>query len=80
MSDEDPPFITPQIKVLLRQRNKLRSRGKINKADAITIKINKLIERNRSKLLTNANTPDVKKMWSMVKANGSWSKRDDDTA
>jgi len=59
MSDRDPPFITPQIKVLLRQRNKLRRRGKINKADAITIKINKLIQRNRSKLpvLTNANTP-----------------------
>ena len=55
-------------------------RGKINKADAITIKINELIERNRSKLLTNANTQDIKKMWSMDKASGSWSKRDDDTA
>jgi len=32
MSDSDPPFITPQIKVLLRQRNKLRRRGKINRA------------------------------------------------
>ena len=59
MSDRDPPFITSQIKVLLRQRNTLSRRGKINKVDAITIKINKLIQRNRSKLpvLTNANTP-----------------------
>jgi len=80
MSDRDPPFITSQIKVLLRQRNTLSRRGKINKVDAITIKINKLIERNRSKLLTNANTQDIKKMWSMVKASGSWSKRDDDIA
>ena len=33
MSYRDPPFITPQIKVLLRKRNKLRRRGKIQEAD-----------------------------------------------
>ena len=68
MSDRDPPFITSQIKVLLRQRNTLSRRGKINKVDAITIKINKLIERNRSKLLSKANTQDIKKC-------GLWSKQ-----
>jgi len=72
MSYRDPPFITPQIKVLLRKRNKLRRRGKIQEADVKTSKINKLIERNRSKFLTNANSQDVSKMWSMVKASGSW--------
>ena len=76
MSEKDPPFITPRIKLLLRQRNKLRRHGKIKEADVKANKINKLIERNRSKLLANASSQDIKKMWSLVKASGSWCHRD----
>jgi len=39
---QDPPFITPLIKQLLRKRNKLRRRGKTSEANTLAVKINSL--------------------------------------
>jgi len=74
MPERDPPFITPPIKVLLCQRPKVRICDKVQEADVMRNKFNKLIERNRSKQLANASSQDIEKMWCMVKASGSWSR------
>ena len=42
MRERDPSYVTPRIKLLLRKRNKLRRAGKIEHADCISAKINRL--------------------------------------
>ena len=39
LSNNDPKFITPQIKSLLRVRNRLMHKGKMEAADSITTQI-----------------------------------------
>ena len=51
MGRKDPEYITPLVKSLLRQRNKLRHKGRIAEADKLAIKINKLITDLRQRLL-----------------------------
>ena len=61
--------VTPRIKLLLRKRNKLTRAGKIEHADCISVKINRLIAKNRSTALADA---DTKQLWAMLKKTGNW--------
>jgi len=47
----DPDFITPLIKSLLKTRNKYRCSGRIEQANTLAVKINKLIAQERSRSL-----------------------------
>ena len=76
MCERDPPYVTPRIKLLLRKRNKLRRSGSCEEADNIARKINDLIARNRSQLLSGAATIDTIKLWSL-KNTGNWGERKD---
>jgi hypothetical protein len=51
MGRKDPEYINPLVKSLLRQRNKLRHKGRIAEADKLAIKINKLITDKRQRTL-----------------------------
>ena len=48
MSQRDPPYVTPRIKLLLRKRNKLRCSDRCEEADNIALEINDLTARNRN--------------------------------
>lgn len=39
VSSRDPHFVTPRIKALLRQRNRLMHKGAVAAADSITVRI-----------------------------------------
>ena len=52
ITDNCPSFVTPLIKSLLRKRNKLMRKNKLEKAVALGEKIGKLISEHRSKLLS----------------------------
>ena len=75
MKAKDPAFITPNIKLLLHRRNKLRKLGRIEQADAIASKINKMIDYNRKQLLVNAECQDTAKLWSMLRRTNNWGAR-----
>ena len=52
VSDKDPPFVTPEIKKLLRDKNKLMRKSETEKAGAIADKIRKLSTRKNSRRLS----------------------------
>ena len=65
MSNHDPGFVTPEIKSLLRRRNKLRRTNKMEEVNAISKQISKIIVRQNSK--TFAKTPrGSKELWERV--------------
>ena len=72
--ERDPPYITPAIRVLLRKRNKLLRRGKIDSAQSITIRIGKMIAGVRSKLLSKASASDTKQLWQLLRSTRNWSR------
>jgi len=43
VTNKDPYFVTPKIKPLLRKRNKLMHKGKVDKAESITKKISQFV-------------------------------------
>ena len=73
--ERDPPYITPYIKVLLRKRNKLLRRGKVDLALPVTKRIGKMIADGRSKLLSKASASDSKQLWQLLRNTGNWSNR-----
>ena len=70
MRESDPSYITPRIKILLRKRNKLRRAGKMEQADYIAVKANRLIAHNRSTALAGASNTDTKQLWGLLKRTG----------
>jgi len=52
LGPRDPDFVTPLIKSLLKARNKLRRSGKLEQADTLATKINRLIAQERGRTLT----------------------------
>ena len=62
----DPPFITPEIKALLRKKNSLMRNNKIAQASAISEKIGKLIARHNSSRLSKIISGGPS-MWDEVK-------------
>jgi len=72
LGPRDPDFVTPLIKSLLRTRNKLRRRGKLEQANVLAAKINLLIAQERSRTLARLDRANPKQLWSAVKkVNGS---------
>jgi len=63
----DPPFITPEIKTLLREKNKLMRKGQLSKANNTHDKIGQLIRNYNSKRLANIETSDSKSIWELVR-------------
>lgn len=53
LTDRDPSCITPQVKQLLRQKNRLLHQNKTGEADALTIRIRVIIARFNDTTLTN---------------------------
>ena len=72
MRSSDPSYINPGIKLLLWQRNKLRRAGKLEKADHLAVRINRLIARRRGKLLSVASNHDTKQLWELLKKTDNW--------
>lgn len=62
----DPDYVTPFIKSLLRQRNRLRRKGRTDDADIIALKINSLITQNRATRLEKLSTATSKQLWDAV--------------
>ena len=53
LSDRDPTYMTPELKLLLRQKNRLMRAGKTEHAAALAVKIGKFIAAFNSKRLTD---------------------------
>ena len=75
MRERDPSYVTSRIKLLLRKRNKFRRAGKIEHADCIAVKINRLIANNSSTVLAGAHNADIKQLWALLKKTGNWAHR-----
>jgi len=68
LSSNDPPFITPAVKLMLRQKNRMMRASQINKADAIAVKIGAAIVRfNSTEMSRIYGTMDSKSMWAKVR-------------
>ena len=67
LGTNDPVFVTPMVKLLLKRRNKLRRKGRIIDSDELAQKINSLINENRSTSLSKLNNSNVKQLWAAVK-------------
>jgi len=67
LGPRDPDFVTPLIKSLLRARNKLRRSGKLEQANTLATKINRLIAQERSRTLSRLNSANPKQLWRAVR-------------
>jgi hypothetical protein len=67
LRSRDPPFVTPLVKSLLKQRNRLRRRGSVAKADILAEKINAIISNVRSVGLAKLSGCSAKKLWAAVR-------------
>ena len=76
MSNRDPPFVKPVIKGLLRRRNKLMRCNRTEAANAITLRINRLII--QANCNTFSKTMSIKQLWEKVRSvSGSCKKSND---
>ena len=55
MSSNDPAFISPRVKLLLRKRRILIQRGMASEADSLQVVINNLIQQNQINGVTSKN-------------------------
>jgi hypothetical protein len=68
LSNHDPPFVTPAIKSILRKRNKLMHAGKLERAEACTDQVSRLIAKANCSRLAYLNGKKASKtMWSEVR-------------
>src|SRR6218665_3603068 len=69
VTSRDPPFVTPELKYLIRRRNHLLRRGRSSEAAALTLNIGRLIERFDSRELPKINkAKGTKELWAAVNA------------
>ena len=71
----DPWFVTPLVRSLLRRRNYLYHHGRINKADALSLKIGRIIDEVRSNKFSNVDVKDSKQLWHMIKNNTNYNSK-----
>ena len=63
----DPPYVTPNVKSMLRQKNKLIRSGRVEKAAALVMKIGTAIKNFNSAELSRVDVlSNLKSMWSLV--------------
>ena len=68
VTSRDPDYITAEIKSMLRHKNRLMRKGRIEKASALADRIGKLItKRSKSRLTKITGRADVKDMWAAVR-------------
>ena len=68
ITSRDPPYVTAYIKAMLRQKNRLMRKGRIEEASALAQRIGKAItKRTRSQLSSIAYDIDSKELWSCVR-------------
>jgi len=66
MGPKDPEFITPRVKAMLRKRNRLRRKGRLEEADSLAQQINTVITNGRSNALNKLETASTKELWNAV--------------
>ena len=69
MSSRDPPFVTPTIKAMLREKNQLMRAGKVERAGALSLQIGQLITQANSQWLAKSDPGSAggaKAMWAKV--------------
>jgi hypothetical protein len=67
VSDHDPPFVTPEIKSLLRKKNHLMNKGHTTEASSVAEKIGKIIARANSTRLSHIDPRQgTKTVWEEV--------------
>ena len=71
MGKKDPHFFSPLVKTLVRKRNRLLRKAKLEQADVLRVKIGELISDNKRKLIDKANDGDVRALWRAVKQSSS---------
>jgi len=68
VTSRDPDYITAEIKSMLRHKNRLMRKGRVEKASALADRIGKLItKRSKSRLTRISHRTDVKDMWAAVR-------------
>jgi len=68
MSSRDPGHITPEIKFKLRRRNKLMRSGRIEEAEALSVRIGKdIMQHGKTRLCKIGGKADAKDMWAAVR-------------
>jgi len=68
VTSRDPDYVTPEIKALLRRKNRLTRAGCLEEAGAVAKKIGDIIKRRCRTRLSNINgRVDSKKMWIEVR-------------
>ena len=66
LGPRDPEFMTPVIKGMLRKRTQLMKKGRLDEANSLAEKINKLIQATIGKRLANISSSKPKDLWKMV--------------
>lgn len=67
VTSSDPPFVTPIIKALLRRKNRLMRKGRIEEASALSERVRTLITHRSSKWLRNVDIrKNPKEVWNKV--------------
>lgn len=66
ITSRDPPFMTPQIKLLLRRKNRLMHAGKIEMAQNISVQVQKLISKQNSSIFKFTDGFSCKELWDKV--------------
>jgi hypothetical protein len=61
-------FLTPEVKILLRKRNKLLHSGCLNKAEALTCKISRLIIKIKTRWLSKTDHRNIRQLWQAVQS------------
>ena len=67
LTSRDPKYVTPEIKKLLQKKNKLMKKGHLEQAEAITLRVGKMICENNKKSLSKIETKSSKQLWKAVK-------------
>jgi len=67
VTTREPDFMTPEIKTLLRRKNRLMRRGRLEEASAIALKVGKAIARQNGRRLRSLNSSKgTKQLWECV--------------
>ena len=68
ITTSDPPYVTPVVKYMLRQKNKLMRAGKIEQAAALAVKIGDAIKNYNTAELSRVDVlTDSRNMWAKVR-------------
>ena len=68
LRETEPYYITPLVKSLLRERSKLRRKGRTAEADKVADKINKIICDLQQRRLSQLSSSNTSKLWKAVRS------------